>query len=152
VTSSTRTRLIATSLLVLVAGAGFAAGIVAERFLIGSPAPALTADTPPRDGIRIMLRGETPAEGAGGVQRFIHLPGLAEALDLTAEQQAAIERILLEDQAAIRDMTNELEPALVAVVERSRQRIHEVLTDEQIARWQAMPRMRLRGVRSPEPD
>jgi hypothetical protein len=138
-------RVIAAVLLVLVAGTGFAAGVFTERMLHArTDEVGQTAAAAP-EGVRILLRGRDPLP-ADGVRRFgLLLPErLAEELDLTPEQQAEIERILREDQAAIRDITGRFEPALVTVIERSRQRIHDVLTDEQIARWHAMPVLRLR--------
>jgi Spy/CpxP family protein refolding chaperone len=153
-TTITRARLIAAALIVLVAAVGFAAGVITERVVFATPAAAPAAeDAPATDGFRMIMRGERPmARGEGPRFRFM-LPGrLASELDLSAEQQAAIEQILAEDQAAIRALTDELRPALIAVVEGSRQRIHDVLTDEQKARWQALPPRRMHRGGGPSPN
>jgi hypothetical protein len=153
VSNATRARLVAGALLVLVAGAGFAGGILTERLLLAQqPAPRVAATGPAAsEGVRILLRGESPSAEGEGRRIRVMLPGqMAAELGLTPEQQAEIERILAEDQTAIRRLTDNLEPALVSVVQRSRQRIYDVLTDDQIARWHAMPQLRVqRGERQP---
>jgi hypothetical protein len=147
----TRVRLVAALLLLLVAASGFAVGLFTERVFLDPPVMAAPAPPAAPEGVRILLRGQDTLAG-DGVRRFgVLLPErMAEALDLTPEQTAEIERILREDQAAIRELTEQFEPALVALIERSRQRIHDVLTEEQIERWHASPMLRLRrGVQQP---
>lgn len=150
--SMTRARLTATSLLGLVAAVGFTGGVITERLVLaGRGAAPVAGSAPAAEGVRVLIRGQQPGEAGEGQRIRFLLPGrLAEALDLSPAQQAEIERILAADQAAIRTITDEFEPALVAIVEGSRQRIYAVLTDEQIARWQALPPLRLqRGIRQP---
>jgi hypothetical protein len=150
--TATRSRMIAALLLALAAGAGFATGVATDRTLLArSPTGAAPAGEPPAgEGIRMLLRGHDtlPADGTRRVR--IMLPThMGEDLGLTPQQQEAIERIVREEQAAIRELTEQLHPAFMSVVERSRTRIQEVLTEEQLARWRAAPAMRLR--RGPEP-
>jgi hypothetical protein len=151
VKNATSSRFRAVALLLLVAGFGFMAGIFADRLILSRPVSA-TAPEPAaaQEGVRVLLRG-SDAPVPGGERRIgIVLPGqLAGELDLTAEQQAEIERILREDQEEIRQLTAQFQPQLVAAIERSRKRIFGVLTEEQRARWQEPAEMRLR-TRAPE--
>jgi hypothetical protein len=146
VSTATNIRIRAAALLLLVAGLGFVAGIFTDRLVLSRPDGAVAADPEvAREGVRVLLRGQDGSP-AGAERRIgILLPGrLAEELDLTAGQQAEIERILREDQEAIRELTEQYQPRLMAAIERSRQRIFEVLTEEQIARWHELPPVRLR--------
>jgi hypothetical protein len=138
-------RLRAAALLVLVTAVGFTAGVISDRLLFAPP--ALTAgaapETPPQR-VTVLLRDQDAPPPGPRAFRLV-LPGqLAAQLDLSARQQAEIERILADDQAELRRLTEQFEPALTAVIERSRQRIEDVLTDEQREQWQAMPVRRLR--------
>jgi hypothetical protein len=144
-TSGTQAR--AAALLVLVAAFGFVAGIITDRLVL-SGTPAVAADAPAApDEFRVLLRGRD-APAANGERRFgvIMLPErLAGQLDLTPAQQAEIERILAEDQAVMRELTEQFHPRLAQLVERTRQRIAEVLTEEQRERWHELPVMRIRA-------
>jgi hypothetical protein len=136
-------RLRASALLVLVAGAAFVAGIAADRVVF---TPTVSPDPAP-EGRRVILRGDPDAGPRPPGLRAIRLglpDQLAEELDLTPEQRERIERILAEDQAALRAVMEQMEPALAEVIENSRQRIQEVLTDEQAARWRESQVIRLR--------
>lgn len=144
--NATNPRFTAAALLLLVAGLGFIAGILADRLILSRPASAAEVDPQTaREGVRVLIRGDD-SPGVGAQRRIgIVLPErLADELDLTAEQQAEIERILREDREAIRELTEQFHPSLVAVIERSRQRILEVLTEEQAARWPELPAMQMR--------
>lgn len=131
-------------MLVLVAAASFVAGMAADRVLL---APAATPESAPETVRRVILRGD---DGPGAPQQGLRairlgLPEqLAEELDLTPEQRQRIETILAEDQAALRAVMERIEPALAEVVENSRRRIQEVLTDEQAAQWRESQVIRLR--------
>jgi hypothetical protein len=150
VSTALNPRFRAAALLLLVAGLGFVAGIFAERLVLSPPVTASAPEPAAQQGVRVLLRG-SDAPTPGGERRIgIVLPEqLAEQLDLTAEQQVAIERILREDQEEIRQLTAQFQPQLVAAIERSRQRIFDVLTEEQKARWQESAPLRLR-TRIPE--
>jgi hypothetical protein len=153
-TYATRSRLSAALLLVLAAGAGFASGLATERARHArQPDPASAATGPAAgEGIRVLLRGQDTLPADGGRRfRFMLPTQMSEDLGLTPEQQREIEAILREEQAAIRELTERLQPGFLAVIERTRERIHEVLTEEQIARWHAAPAMRLRGGPQPPP-
>lgn len=138
-------RLRATVLLILVAGIGFVSGIFADRLLLSGSgrAPEDAADTGPI----AVIRGGSPDTPMASRRIFrLGLPEqLAEDLTLSPEQRADIERIVTEDQAELRALMQQVEPSLAAVIERSRQRILEVLTDEQIEQWRESPVLRLRG-------
>jgi hypothetical protein len=152
VSRTTSSRYGAAALLFLVAGFGFVAGIFADRLVLSRPASAVVVDPQTaREGVRVLIRG-TDSPAAGEERRIgILLPERpAEDLDLTAAQQAEIERILAEDREAIRELTEQFHPRLLAAVERSRQRILEVLTEEQAARWPGPPAMQLHR-RAPAP-
>jgi hypothetical protein len=148
--TATRSRMIAGLVLAMAAGAGFATGMATDRVLLarGPDTVAAPSRQPPTEGIRILLRGQDSLPGERHRRMRVMLPAqMGEDLGLRADQQREIERIVREEQAAIRELTEELQPALLSVIERSRERIQEVLTEEQRARWHAAPPMMLR--RSP---
>jgi Spy/CpxP family protein refolding chaperone len=150
-TNATRSRMIAALVLALAAGAGFATGLATDRVLLarGVEAPPPATD-PPGEGIRILLRGADTLPQGGPRRIRMMLPAqMGEHLELTPEQQSAIERIVREEQAALREITDQLQPALRAVIERSRERIEQVLTEEQVARWHAAPTVQLRRPQAP---
>jgi hypothetical protein len=152
VSNATNLRFRAAALLFLVAGLGFVGGIFADRLVLSRPASAAVPEPQAvGEGVRVLLRGiDSPAMDTQRRIGIMMLPeALAEELDLTAGQRTEIERILREDQQAIRELTEQFQPRLTAAIERSRQRIIEVLTEEQAARWQELPTMRLR-TRMPE--
>jgi hypothetical protein len=151
-TNATRSRMIAALMLALAAGAGFATGLVTDRVLLAGAveAPPPATDPPPGEGIRILLRGpDTLPEGGPRRIRMMLPAQMGEDLELTPEQQRAIERIVREEQATLRALTDQLQPALRGVIERSRERIEEVLTEEQVARWHAAPAVQLRRPQAP---
>jgi hypothetical protein len=150
-TNATRSRMIAALLLALAAGAGFATGVATDRALLARGADhTATPMEPAAEGFRVLLRGHDTLPRDGSRRVRLMLPTQMGAdLDLSPEQQRDIERILIEEHAAIAGLTEQLQPAFMAVVERSRERILGVLTDEQIARWHALPAMRLH--RGPQP-
>lgn len=140
------TRLRAGLLLLLVGGTGFVGGLLVERLVLSGPLPS---DADPAAWTE---RPVTIIRGAGddvqpGQRLFrLGLPQeLAEELDLTDEQRAEIERIVAEDQAALRAVTAELEPTMRAIIDRSRERIQAVLTDEQREGWVESRVLRLRS-------
>jgi len=148
-----RARRVAGLLLALVAGAAFTGGVIAERVVLAQrELPPAADDVRPPPGMRVLIRGDDEAMPDGERRVRFMLPGhLAQELELTPEQQARMEAILAEDQAAMREIMARMEPELHAVVERSRQRIMEVLTEEQADRWQAMSGPQLRRMTPPQP-
>lgn len=138
-------RLRAFLLLLLVAVASFFVGVVTDRLLLGSA--GLAEPGPEAQRGRILVRGD---DGDGPRQpglRVIRLglpEQLAEELDLSPEQRSEIERILAEDQAALRAEMERMEPVLAEIIESSRRRISEVLTDEQVVLWRESEAFRLR--------
>jgi Spy/CpxP family protein refolding chaperone len=150
--NATRSRMIAGLVLALAAGAGFATGLATDRVLLARGADAAPPPTDPRpgEGMRVLLRGPDTVTEAGPRRIRVLLPAqMGEDLGLTPEQQRAIERIVGEEHAALRELTDQLQPALRAVIERSRERIEEVLTEEQVARWRAGPSEPLRRPQAP---
>lgn len=131
-------RLRAAALLLLVAGFGFFMGIIADRLVLGRFAAAAERG-PESPRLGVILRsdegGFPPPPRRGRVIRFGPPEELVEELDLTPEQRAGLERILAGDQAAIRRITSELEPSIREIIEGSRQKIGQILTEEQMERW-----------------
>ncbi|HXO19539.1 MAG TPA: hypothetical protein VOA87_06395 [Thermoanaerobaculia bacterium] len=61
---------------------------------------------------------------------------LKHRLDLTAAQQAQVEKILAEGRAEAMAVRHEMLPRMHAILERSRQRISAILTPEQRAEFE----------------
>lgn len=142
-TPTTRSRILAGALLLLVASTGFVTGMITERYVVAGRAGA-----PP--GGPMMLRTERTTvirvadsvvaiAGAPRVLRLRLPEQLARDLELTRDQQARIEAILAEDQAALRALMDSVEPSITAIIESSRSRILQVLTPEQIRSWRGRP-------------
>lgn len=144
--NSTGPGLRAGALLFLVAAIGFVAGIGTERVVLADRATSGAAPEARDAGPLTIIRGDEP-EGTTG-RRVIRLglpQELAAELDLSDAQRSEIERILAEDQAALRSALDEVQPTLYEIVERSRQRIQDVLTEDQFERWEQSTTLRLRG-------
>lgn len=130
-------RLRAVALLLLVAGFGFFMGIIADRLVLGRVAAAAEAG-PGSPRLGVILRSDEGGSPRPPGRRVIRLgppQELVEELDLTPEQRVELERILADDQAAIRRITSQLEPSIRDIIEGSRQKIEKVLTEEQMERW-----------------
>lgn len=142
-------RLRAAALLLLVAGFGFFTGIIADRLVLGRVAAAAErAPESPRLGV--ILRSDeagSPPRRGGRVIRVGPPEELMEELDLTPEQRLEVETILADDQAAIRRITSQLEPSIREIIEGSRRKIEQVLTEEQMARWDELSIRRRRVFR-----
>jgi hypothetical protein len=143
--TTTKPAIAAGLFLMLVAGAAFAGGVATERLALSSAPDAAVRPAPPEGGMRVLIRDRDSAFAGGERRVRFMLPArLGEELQLTEQQQAEVAQILAEHQSAIRAIMDAVEPALMAEVERSRQRIFEVLTEEQAARWESMPALRVR--------
>jgi len=144
--NATGTGLRAGALLFLVGALGFVAGIGTERAVLADRATSSATPEARDPGALTIIRGDDP-EGTMGRQVIrLGLPQeLAAELDLSDEQRGEIERILAEDQAALRSALEEVQPTLYEIVERSRRRIEGVLTEEQFQRWEQSSTLRLRG-------
>lgn len=123
-------------LLLLVATSGALAGIVGDRLLSDrqQPAPAEPpAGAEPR-----------PWGPRGDVRYGERLIG---ALDLSPAQRSAIDSIVAEQQARVRELNEEVRPRFRAITEQTRSGIEGVLTDEQRVRLRELREERVRAMR-----
>lgn len=152
-TLSTRFR--AVLLLVLVASLGFSLGIITDRLLVAGPAdPAEVVDPGvPADPVVRILRSDEGASAMASGTRFLFPFGppewFTQELGLTEEQNAEMERILAESQESLREVVGRFQPEMTAVIDRTRAEILEVLTDEQVTRWDALSEQRTRQLFRP---
>lgn len=105
----------ATLLLIAAFVGGLLAGVLVERTLFGSAPEAHAAV-------------ESPAPRDGGRD---HRGSLVRLLDLTAEQEEAIDSILAEQQRQVRAILSETRPQTRAILKETREQVDEVLTPEQ---------------------
>jgi Spy/CpxP family protein refolding chaperone len=133
-------------LLLLVATSGALAGIVGDRLV--ADRAAATAGAAPAAG---------PMPPAGGPWRWEPRPErryaerLGDALELTAAQRTAIDGIIAEEQARVRELSAEVEPRFRAIAEETRQRVEDVLLPEQRERLRALREERIRTRQGTEP-
>jgi Spy/CpxP family protein refolding chaperone len=114
----------ATLLLMAAFLGGLLSGVLLERTIFGSVAEAHAATEVP-----------APPEG-----RPADRTNLVLQLDLTAEQQEAIDSILAEQQQQIRAILGETRPQTRAVLKETRERVDQVLTPEQRDRLRELHR------------
>ena len=109
--------------LLLVFGAGAAAGVAAERLW-------LDAD------------GENPAaehrDDEKGDKEHTVIERFSEELELTDDQEARIDTILAQVRDRMHEMWSEVRPRYRAIVDSARGRIEEVLTEEQARRYREL--------------
>lgn len=144
----------AATLLTLVGVLGVLVGVVLDRALIGrallaGPAPAGVESLEPgprapRRGGMTMPTGTMRPGHMGGL-RFSH--EMSEALELTAEQKAAIDSIMEENRLRVRALAREYNPRFRAIVEETRREVDAVLTDEQRERMREIQGSRRRMMR-----
>jgi Spy/CpxP family protein refolding chaperone len=137
-------------LLALVATSGALAGVVGDRLLSDRGSASVAAD------MEWTARpGPAPGMGAGagaGPWRFEARPGerygerLASSLELSAEQRAAIDSIVMSEQQRVRELTAEVQPRFRAIAAETRLRIEDVLTPEQRERLRGLRQERMRGM------
>ena len=92
------------------------------------------------------LRSAAPEPELGPPERFPfvprhrdgELPPMFGRLDLTADQEAEIKRILEESRPQTRAVLDEMMPRLRAITDSTRQRIRSVLTADQAARLDSL--------------
>jgi Spy/CpxP family protein refolding chaperone len=134
----------------LVAMLGALLGIVGDRALAARAAGAQLAAAPGAPAFPAGRGGPGPM-GQGGPWQWEaradmrYAERLAGRLDLTPEQQAAINAIVAEEQAKVRELTREVEPRFRAIAGETRDRIEAVLTDGQRERLREMRDERIRG-------
>lgn len=148
----------ALALILLVAVLGALIGIGVDRALAG-PAPETRVEADAPDHMHewrvrgMMRRARAPigptARSATMGARF--LEQLEQELGLSAEQRAAIERILQEDQERVRELMREYQPRFRAIARETREKIAEVLTEEQLERRRSLAPNRGRH-RSPDDE
>lgn len=122
--------------LALVATVGALLGILGDRLISRA-----RTDVPTAPDI------ERPLGGARGFPRIV-----AERLDLTADQRAAIDSILGAQQQRVQALTREFQPQFRAIAAETREGIEAVLTPEQREIMQTMRRDRLRRLDRDRPD
>lgn len=122
--SGSRTRV--ALLLLLVFGAGAAAGVAADRLDL-LPGAARAEQPAPRDD---SVRG--PEGRQTTIERF------ADELGLTAEQRGLIEEILDRFRQDVKAMRADFHPRYRALLDTTRTRIEAVLTEEQVAEYRAL--------------
>jgi hypothetical protein len=125
-------RVQAALLLALVAAAGMLAGIAVERLFAG---PAPTAEGP--DWLNVERPSEPPPPDRAWRARIrprmsaFYVEHLTHELDLSAEQQDRVERILATQQERMREITREIEPRFREVAEATRRDILDILDEDQ---------------------
>jgi Spy/CpxP family protein refolding chaperone len=144
-----RTR--AAALLTLVGVLGVLIGIGIDRALI-SRAYARSAP----DGVEAVETGPMRMRrGVGSHPWFPGPPGrmpgvrfsqqMAEVLELTPEQKAAIDSIMEQNRVRVRALAREYGPRFRAIVDETRQQVESVLTAEQRARMHEIQGRRRRA-------
>jgi Spy/CpxP family protein refolding chaperone len=136
-------------LLLLVGTSGALAGVVGDRLLLerGSSAQQPAAQEGPPGG----PPGGQPGDGTPW--RWEAQPGdryadrLAESLELTAAQRAAIDSIVDEQQERVEELNREIQPRFRAIAQETRAGIEAVLTEEQRQRLRSMREDRMRVMR-----
>lgn len=111
--------------LLLVFGAGVAAGVALERVWL---------DAGPGD------RAAEKRDGDGDDGEHTVIERFSEELELTDAQQARIDTILAGVRDRMHEMWSEVRPRYRAVVDSARGRIEEVLTEEQAERYRELLR------------
>lgn len=138
----------ALALILLVAALGALIGIGVDRALAG-PAPEARVEVDATDRVREWrargpmrpMRRARGAAGPGARQAAMgarFLEQLETELGLSAEQSEAIERILQEDQERVRELMREYQPRFRAIARATREKIEEVLTEEQRERRRSL--------------
>jgi Spy/CpxP family protein refolding chaperone len=120
---------------------------VAALFLVGVLTGALgmyvwesrTSDGPPRPGPGMHERGPRGGPGWGRGGRGFG-ERLMRDLDLSEEQRTAIDTIVAESRAEGERLRREFGPVLREHMQQTRERIREVLTEEQRERFDALNR------------
>lgn len=111
--------------LLLVFGAGVAAGVALERVWL---------DDGPGDRAAEQRDGDRDDREHTVIERF------SEELELTDAQQVRIDTILAGVRDRMHEMWSEVRPRYRAVVDSARGRIEEVLTEEQAERYRELLR------------
>jgi hypothetical protein len=149
------TRAQAIIVLALVAAVGALAGVLADRLIAQQRTAAVSQPTmplrvPPGMGPRI---GAGPGEGAAGPGARLRAPAAAEMryaerlsamIELTPEQQLAIDSIMTEERRRVRELTEQLQPRFRQIAQETRARVEAVLTAEQREQMRALRRQRMR--------
>ncbi|CAN5636233.1 hypothetical protein BH23GEM10_BH23GEM10_02500 [soil metagenome] len=132
--------------LAFVAATGALVGIAGDRLVAqqNDPADTWTEDMPDR---RASARARDehgpmhmPAGPIGMDVRYAER--LGTMIDLSPEQQTAIDSIVVQGRRRVRDLTLELEPRCREIATQTRQRVEEVLTAEQVAQLRTMRQQR----------
>ncbi|MDH3716754.1 MAG: hypothetical protein OES79_01410 [Planctomycetota bacterium] len=76
---------------------------------------------------------------------------LTRRLDLSPDQAARVRQIVTQRQATFEEIRREMYPRVTAELDRARDEIAEVLTDEQRAQWQRLFEKTRRRFRPPPP-
>ena len=77
---------------------------------------------------------------------------LTRRLDLSPQQAAQVRQIITQRQAAFEEIRREMYPRVTAELDRARDEIAEVLTDEQREQWKSLFEKTRRRFRPPPPQ
>jgi hypothetical protein len=136
----------AMALLLLVATSGALAGVVGDRLISDRTAPAAAPE--PTAGEEYPVAGGPWRLEARPAGRYAER--LGAALELSPQQQAAIDEIVAEQQARVQELTAEVQPRFRAIAEHTRGRIEDVLTTEQRERLRTLRSERMRATGRPD--
>lgn len=133
--------------LAFVAGTGALVGIAGDRLVAqqSDPADTRTEELRDRRGASARARGDQRPMRmpiGPGVMDVRYAERLGTLIDLTPEQQTAIDSIVVQERRSVRELTLELEPRFREIATRTRQRVEGVLTAEQVAQWRTMRQQR----------
>lgn len=76
------------------------------------------------------------ANGRGGDLPFLRVNTLAERLDLSAEQQAEVEKIFNEARAQVAELRKQSEPKFAEIRQHTDTRLQQILSPEQWEKFQ----------------
>ena len=136
--------------LAMVATLGALLGILGDRLLtqrntmeVPAAGPGMMGG-PPRGG-------PPPGRGMQGGNQLRYAEWLGDVLELTREQRATIDSLVVAGAEEVRALRQEMEPKLREVARQTRVSIDQVLTTEQRQQLRALRQERLRALRPNQP-
>ena len=135
--------------LALVATLGALLGILGDRLLsrrnttdVPAAGPGMIGGPP---------RGGQPGRGMQAGNQLRYAEWLGDVLELTPEQRATIDSLVVAGAEEVRTLRQEMEPKLREVARQTRVSIDQVLTVEQRQQLRALRQERLRALRPNQP-
>ncbi len=89
-------------------------------------------------GLLVLNIYQKPAFAGRGESSFFRANALTEKLNLTAEQQAEVEKIFSETRTQITELRKQSEPKFAEIRKQTDARLQQVLTPEQWEKFQQM--------------